>query len=709
MNWTGGSLQRHSKANADALVKKQKQHFAKTRLRVQSQHFRPPSSASSLLNDLTRDSLPKKSGSSRPPPQSLAQANVSDRQHNTSPVVRRTAELEHAPSSGRHLSHQAANDEADRQGNHEISWRSIANSDNRQPENVNGVDYARKDLLEKSDWIGLATMRPARFKQTVRDEMDKVGRRRKVTSLKRKRTNPEDGASRKIHRTIQPGPPVPSLQTEDISVRVGSNIHRTQTTPSIFARKDSTQSPGSPTPDPMLVDKADNEPRTRAGGTNTPEDSSPRFQEQAFVARDESATGLAPAATARLVPLEEAVELRLSSWDKVRDYSTQDTTSSAPMLPSDPSFLSSLECDGGVDPGSIASQENKEAVAISFPHGYPSRQPSSPTLPNIIQRGIDVGVVEAAPTKGSPPHVQCRDLYQRSPIATQITSPIAGSARLSEPRLHKSFVLPSIETSPRFTLDAQIELEREVAALERQADHDGSSDLINPSDGLTTSLNAAPSSRGFNTSEERSHSGWIPQNISCTPHDTRANPQKLRDNRVTGSSRRTPSRPPPSTKHLSTVLGLSHDSKKPYSHATSAGDNSAFTSGSNVLDNEGWMKFVFPDNHHEVQGGFKFAANHIQSEPGPARHIAPSTTDEPLSADGPGPSFYIGQRHHDSLSENSNSTESIHTGANTSLFIPPSQNGEPTETDFVSHFSPMAERYARISHCVAKRECLVLR
>jgi hypothetical protein len=39
MNWTGGRLQRHSKANANATLKAQKQHFAKARL--QQQNGRP--------------------------------------------------------------------------------------------------------------------------------------------------------------------------------------------------------------------------------------------------------------------------------------------------------------------------------------------------------------------------------------------------------------------------------------------------------------------------------------------------------------------------------------------------------------------------------------------------------------------------------------------------------------------------------------------
>jgi len=36
MNWTGGHLQRHSKTNANATLKAQKQHFAKARLQHQN-------------------------------------------------------------------------------------------------------------------------------------------------------------------------------------------------------------------------------------------------------------------------------------------------------------------------------------------------------------------------------------------------------------------------------------------------------------------------------------------------------------------------------------------------------------------------------------------------------------------------------------------------------------------------------------------------
>jgi hypothetical protein len=48
MNWTGGHLQRHSKTNANATLKAQKQHFAKARL--QHQNGRPVLSPLHLSN-----------------------------------------------------------------------------------------------------------------------------------------------------------------------------------------------------------------------------------------------------------------------------------------------------------------------------------------------------------------------------------------------------------------------------------------------------------------------------------------------------------------------------------------------------------------------------------------------------------------------------------------------------------------------------------
>ena len=54
MNWTGGRLHRHSKANANVLVKTQKQHFARARLQLQI--GRPaPSLTFAILNGQTDD------------------------------------------------------------------------------------------------------------------------------------------------------------------------------------------------------------------------------------------------------------------------------------------------------------------------------------------------------------------------------------------------------------------------------------------------------------------------------------------------------------------------------------------------------------------------------------------------------------------------------------------------------------------------------
>ena len=108
MNWTGGSLQRHSRANPDTLVKKQKQHFAKARLQSRSHYFRPPSSVPPVLNGLTPLKKPRSSQPIRP---SLGPAHVLDKQYKISSDVQRTAEREHSPPPRRH---QAADGEVDR-------------------------------------------------------------------------------------------------------------------------------------------------------------------------------------------------------------------------------------------------------------------------------------------------------------------------------------------------------------------------------------------------------------------------------------------------------------------------------------------------------------------------------------------------------------------------------------------------------------------
>ena len=241
MNWTGGSLQRHSKANANTIIKKQKQHFAKARLQSRSHHFRPPSSISSVPIPRPKNRLASKpqSSAASSPNHDLSQGSGALPRSPASPQQTHT---EHTSNTRRRqYGDRASNDKADRQVNPLFYVFSLLMIFSRQPGIAHDVDYARNDLLGTSDWVGLATTRPARFNKGLRDDMKKFGRRRKVTSLKRKHAEPQANTSGRMQSTRRAARQIPSLRTEDISVRVGSNIHRTQTTPSMLGIQGSTK------------------------------------------------------------------------------------------------------------------------------------------------------------------------------------------------------------------------------------------------------------------------------------------------------------------------------------------------------------------------------------------------------------------------------------------------------------------------------------
>ena len=94
------------------------------------------------------------------------------------------------------------------------------------------LDTVKRKLLRRSDWMGLSVARPRHLAFPSAEERENLGRRRKVLKV--------EHSSRHINRPLtrhhvgdigtarhdRPG----EMQKEDISIRVGSNIHQSQTT-----------------------------------------------------------------------------------------------------------------------------------------------------------------------------------------------------------------------------------------------------------------------------------------------------------------------------------------------------------------------------------------------------------------------------------------------------------------------------------------------
>ncbi|ERF76972.1 hypothetical protein EPUS_02685 [Endocarpon pusillum Z07020] len=236
MNWTGGRLQRHSKAHANANLKAQKQHFAKARLQQQNGRRVPsPLQLSAFKVPLKQigklDQDQHRGIKRRNSPEELASSGLStkrrrfDRQPNISPG--------HSSSGSElptHVHQRYFTTESNAQP---VSEKESRKSTEVERNTLNGV---KRSLLRHSDWMGLNVARPLRMKFPSTCELESIGRRRKVIA--------EDKQRRAVAQTgYYLGPlPDPALhsrlhqhhsddvQKEVVSIRIGSNIHQSQTT-----------------------------------------------------------------------------------------------------------------------------------------------------------------------------------------------------------------------------------------------------------------------------------------------------------------------------------------------------------------------------------------------------------------------------------------------------------------------------------------------
>ncbi|KIV97740.1 hypothetical protein PV10_01450 [Exophiala mesophila] len=136
MNWTGGHLNRHSKANSNTLLKSQKRHFAKARLREQGTSS--PSRSSFSIHAQHQPALPIN-------------------QRGTSKHIRKLhAELDKLPQSKIQSILQPKF-----RGNPTTNLPSERQPQHSQPKKEFGINHLFKEtLLSQRDWAGLRKTRP---------------------------------------------------------------------------------------------------------------------------------------------------------------------------------------------------------------------------------------------------------------------------------------------------------------------------------------------------------------------------------------------------------------------------------------------------------------------------------------------------------------------------------------------------------------------
>lgn len=460
MNWTGGSLQRHSKANANVLAKRQKQHFANVRLRshLQSRHqpFLPSPSILSIPAGLERESPSRKRRSSQINPQGQ------DRLCPSHYKIRRVlANVRSVPENNK-LGQEAVGVGKYRQDIYRCWGHLFANAVLSRGENANSVDYARRHLLQKSDWVGLSITRPARLRQSGRHDMDELDRQRKVSLVKDKRARSQNARRRRAERTMRPAPArkvdLSSLLTEDISLRGGSNMHHTQTTPSIFARVGSTYTSPGALVGSTSATACQDEPMTVESSSDTPAsfDRESSLEERTANVKAVIEAERASAEELSLISLEKARGLQLTSWDMIRAHAAK-LGGSTSCPPSDPMLLpaSNRRTDeqAAID---LSRQHNPLAPIASHPQYL--THASSPMQPSSMQRGHPLGTIaDAGSFSLSPPHFQ----PQVSP-GNQVYGNLRTHNIMQSPHLvsQAANIHAGTDRSPRFTIEEQVDQER---------------------------------------------------------------------------------------------------------------------------------------------------------------------------------------------------------------------------------------------------------
>jgi hypothetical protein len=307
MNWTGGKLQRHSKANSNAVVKAQKDHFARARLRR--------SNKPTVLTPLHI---------------SIAAADDQDEHtHRFRGQRRRQAATDDEPphsNSRRRALPDPTLDKAARsrkRGHLESRRLNIQSLPLLTSPRVNTLEYVKRSLLKQSDWLSLAPARPSKINSGPSVDSRQIGRRRRVTREDRARQKHGADQRKVEHDLIKPFAQKTSgtqpAESENVSIRIGSKIHQSQAIDSSHqSEKQATAVSQSSSTEPMLLDvleaQATGRPMKDLGPYYLSEQGSNYYlpvrqiDEQAVIYDD------------ALIPLEKARDF--ANFDEVKAYSS---------------------------------------------------------------------------------------------------------------------------------------------------------------------------------------------------------------------------------------------------------------------------------------------------------------------------------------------------------------------------------------------------
>ncbi|KAI4117236.1 MAG: hypothetical protein LQ338_007589 [Usnochroma carphineum] len=205
MNWTGGSLSRSRKQNAN-LTGIQKKHFAKVRGRLLSGRPPPPRLDVSLFQDARNDGgVPSFTAPDSNRHKELRKTQLTlDEYENVRPVVKQLQSLKprHAQKSTRSQPTESQRPPQPSERNPSTSSRSKQEKSHQSAHrreqkvradscvtgstaitpNTDELEAKRRKLLGTSDWMGLKKIKPLEMHFPDAEDRDLIGKRRRVNS-----------------------------------------------------------------------------------------------------------------------------------------------------------------------------------------------------------------------------------------------------------------------------------------------------------------------------------------------------------------------------------------------------------------------------------------------------------------------------------------------------------------------------------------------
>ena len=661
MNWTGGRLQRHSKAtNSNALAKAQKDHFARARLRLNTQPTAPTplhifdeaavEEQRSLIHSRNRRNL---------------DAPIDDR---NSPTHRRPRPQQAVARSVVTFNQVPTRDRP----------TNIRNPYPITSPRVNSLEHVKHKLLNQTDWLRLGPTKPATADYKPTSHQEQVGRRRRVTREDRERQKYGRGNRKVEHNLIKPFARLQDAfairpeEAEDVSIRIGSNIHQSQTIkPPSCSVKLPSAVPESSSTDPMLLDIVETQlplASKESGHYHLNDEDNEQYLAECEATTDENA----------LIPLAKAREF--ASFDEVKAYSSSakhSTSTSQPETntklqtpaepqsgPQEPTSSSVVRALRPANRGIFSSDCNSHNAAIlgSEPPYY-SKHAEDTAMKDVepLQESVEAEHASHRPDQkpSSDENHDCERIT-RSGECQAILPPLSSSRKVFRDR-SASGTGSALYGRPAYTIERQVEL---AAKLQEQS--------------------------------------LAPQAVAPPKHRLRPLPRSPRADKVMPHGLRSTTTRYPNREAIDKIDPMGHPPSFPVQMSPEATDQPRRQGD----ENEEWMRDVFVTDFDKLQERFSFAKGPVRrsTDRVPPTH-ALSSKPHLQRVERPD-----GSRWHEHSPQYSDigQPKTIQTAANTTLNMrhetSPIHRENlflPSDTDHLTQLSPMTgyldERLANVS------------